>query len=168
MKLNKLQNSVARICPNCKYILKNFEEDYLAIGPPFVECSNCSRIVVLGYISEWELLDSYDRVYRIFTHICTSFFWSISFAVLLCCIPLTINYFNDTPFFSNEAFKNIVIFSCVISALIVFGVRSYSFYRVLMESKKRMTNLGYLKSLKEHGFLKMKKKAIEKEFAQES
>jgi hypothetical protein len=114
-------------------------------------------MVILDNVSEWELLDPYDRVSRILTHICTSFFLSAGIAVLFCAIPLTINHVNDTPLFSNEVLRIIAIISSTISVLIVFGVRSSYFIRTIMESKMRMANLSYLKLLKDHDLLKMSK-----------
>ena len=111
----KLKNSTTRRCPNCKYYLESFEEDYLAIGSPLVECSKCSRMVILTNINEWELLDLYDRVSRMLIHISTCFFWGFAFALLLPAISLTINHVSRTPVISNEVFKIIVITSSAVS-----------------------------------------------------
>lgn len=153
--MNKLKNSVSRRCPNCKYYLENFKREYIAVGCPLVECSKCSRVVAFGHITEWELLDSQERASCIVVHMYTCFLWSACFAALLCGIPLIINHFKEIPIFSNEVFRIIVTTSCIISASIFFGIRSCYFLRVIAESKMRMTDLGYLKLLKEHGFLEI-------------
>lgn len=125
------------------------------MGCPLVECSKCSRVVAFGHISEWELLDSRERASCIVVHMYTCFLWSAGFAALVYGIPLIINHFKGTPIFSNEVFKLVVVAGSIIFASIFFGIRSFYFLRVISESKMRMTNLDYLKLLKEHGLLEI-------------
>lgn len=134
---------VTRKCPQCKRAIESMVRDYVAIGPPFVECPSCRATIMLDHVNEWDMKDFGSKAYFIFVHSYTCLFWSFGMTILPCfliLIPAIKVRLKHVP--NGTLWLCVGAWACI-SAIAVSTFYTKSLLREIRESKQRMKDPAY-------------------------
>ena len=142
---------VTRKCPKCGFVIEGFVKDYVAIGPPFLECPNCNTTILLSHIQEWDLKNFWQKLYFI-TAVCyTCLLWSVV-------APMLILFLGSYLARESKEFPHymvvIMLISYPVTLIILSLIATTGLSENIRESRERMKNAAYLEKLKELGFLR--------------
>ncbi len=141
---------VTRKCRNCGCVLEAFERDYIALGPPFVDCPKCGTTVLLSHIQEWNLKSFLSKVYFIFVHCYTCLFWSLLGPLLIWGAIYLLGLWREFP---DYIFGVITLLSYLVTLIAVSAMRTSSLVKEIKQSQERMQDREYLEKLRRLGLL---------------
>lgn len=135
---------VWRSCPKCGYKIESGVIHYVALGSPIMNCPKCDNLLKLDHINEWELLSLGGKIYHFVASLKTALFLSVLAGFLIALIMKLIHKEID------------LITLYTISPIIAFIFTIIMNIKNISDSKKRMSDSNYRKSLENFGFIKNK------------
>lgn len=135
---------VWRSCPKCGYRIESGVIHYVALGSPIMNCPKCNALIKLDHINEWELLSLGGKIYHLITSLKTALVLSVFIGLLISLIMKLIHKEID------------LITLYIISPIIAFIFTIIMDIKNISNSKKRMADTNYRKSLINFGFIKNK------------
>ena len=129
-------------CPHCGNTMS--EVYSIGIGRPFVDCSNCGKVVIDKDSTEWELKNFFQKIFYLFTSLYTVFIFSF---LPMLVIGFLIDDLSDATL--------LVIYLLSAGCLALFSGRSL--IEDIKASDARMKDPSYRQMLQAMGLLKDKR-----------